>query len=303
VIEIVDRDIDVLTLIAQCRVMIAPQIRPLLFPNDPSGRITRRRLAKLAEFDYLRRGRLAVVPTDAVTSCPYYTLGAQGKIILAERTGNEGYLHYPLGVQRTNHLWHYLSFTQTQLLFRQAVADQTYVRLIRWLGEDDPIDLAQAPHEQRFLKTSFPGNLVCMPDGALILGLPDGRTAIYLIEEDRATTSPRRVAAQKSPGAAEYIKRAIHQRQFSELQPSSPCRFVFISPSPGRRDSLRRAFLSLKKDAPYWRFVSKTDLVGAFLHRPILYTADDRAPVPVVLASPVTTSEATQVQPSKGVAS
>ncbi len=69
---ITDRDIAVLIALVRYYVLSRAQIQRLCFPDDPSGRVTRRRLQSLIEAKLINRTQMQVVNPLAGMPAPVY---------------------------------------------------------------------------------------------------------------------------------------------------------------------------------------------------------------------------------------
>ena len=95
--------------------------------------------------------------------------------------------------------------------------------------------------------------LSCSPDAGFALSL-NGHTKAFYLEQDRATSSPRQIAARKHRGYAEMQVQQPHRVHFPE---SNLDRFsvLCVTTSRARRDELAKA-LGKKPATDNWLFAS-----------------------------------------------
>jgi hypothetical protein len=239
-----ERDIEVLSYLARYFILTAAQIRELCFPDDTTGRVTRRRLNKMVHDGFARRRQMQVVNPLTGAASPVYHLTADGRSFLAAHFDDELLLQKPVEPSQPQHLFHYAAVSETHRLFDRALtAANGEVQLKRWINEDEIVNPEEPDKKNRhLLRTAFEGdrNLVCLPDGAIVLQYQDQKAVFYL-EQDRDTYFHDRVAARKSPGYRELLLRVGHKKHFPET--TLPFFYVlFVAPNSRRRDQLRLAF-------------------------------------------------------------
>jgi len=289
---ITPRDIPMLVGLASYFLMTRRMIQARYYPADRDGRITRRRLSTLCRDGFVRKQRLLVVSCDDEFPAPVYHLAKGGCQFLAEHFGDDRYLSKPTSVAQPLHLYHYLAVTRTHMVLDDAI-EKSDVALVQWCNEHEPLN-PENPHPKQHLRLYTQlrkqPRLICAPDAAFLLETRGHRGVFYLEQDrDRDNYSHRRVAALKTPGYAQLLKRRLHRKHF----PSSTLnRFtiVMVAPSDKRRDALRRAFAG-KDEAHVWRFAAQPDLTPAsFLHQPVWYPAGgDDGPQPLVKPEPACT--------------
>ena len=238
-----ERDIEVLSYLAQYFILTAAQLREMCFPDDTTGRVTRRRLTKMVHDGFVRRRQMQVVNPVTGAASPVYHLTAEGRIFLAGHFDDELLLQKPIEPSQPQHLFHYTAVSESHRLFNRAAAANPEVEVKLWVNEDEIVNPDEPEKKNRhLLRTAFEGdrNLVCLPDGAMVLQYKDQRAVLYL-EQDRDTYFHDRVAARKSPGYRELLLRSGHKVHFPET--TLPFFYVlFIAPNAKRRDQLRQAF-------------------------------------------------------------
>lgn len=279
---ITERDTDILRSSARYYVMKRPQIQQLHFPDDMTGRATRRRLQVLVSAGFLNRTRAPLYNADGGSPWPAYYPSRAGLELLAEHFDDERFLGVSCRSPEPFHLHHFLAVTETHLALDQAIAAQSTVSLEGWLNEFDVVNPQETAPERRYrlytlLKES--PRLICVPDAAFLLEFGQFRKVFYL-EQDRATTGVRQLAARKTPGYAELARRGWHVRHFPQATIDS-FTVLLITPTARRRDALRKA-LAEKSGANLWKFAAQPDVTpDAFLFQPIFYPCVGD-PVPLV---------------------
>lgn len=294
-----ERDINVLTALAANFIMTSRQLRKLFFPNDKTGRLTRRRLFKMAEEDFVRKRLMSVVNPHDGTATPVYHLGRKGREFLATYFDDNRYLLKPIEPLQPQHLFHYIAVTDTHLLLNEAVAQQSDARVDVWVNEDDICNSDEperSNHFRLFTELTKPKKLVCAPDSAFVVDY-DGQRAVFYLEQDRDSYFHKRVAAQKSPGYEALLNRKQHRKHF----PDTTLEFffvLFVCPTDKRRDQLRTAFADKNKDKTVqrvYRFLSLQSVTPeTLLFEPVLRCCHHDDFVPMVKQTAEPTPATTQ---------
>jgi len=255
------RDIEVLTYLARYFILSTRQIRELAFPDDTTGRITRRRLNKMVAAEFLRKRRMQVVHPDDGSVTPVYHLTKLGREFLAGHLDDDTYLWKPVEPSQPQHLFHYLAVSETHRLFDRALKAHSEVRVPKWVNEDESVNPEEPDRAKRLqLGTKFDSGskVICLPDAGFLLEYRDHRVVVYL-EQDRDTFFHDRVAARKSPGYRQLSTVRGHRKHFPET--TLDFFFVlFVAPTRKRADQLRRAFAKKNHDQK----VSKVYRFAAF---------------------------------------
>lgn len=282
---ITNRDFAILCAVAKYYVLSRALIQRLCFPEDRTGRATRRRLQALVGAGLLNRTRAPVFNPQGGSAWPAYFPSRRGIELLAEHFENERFLAVPSRAPDPVHLLHWLAVSETHITLDQAIAMQQAVRLEEWFNEWDTLNPQECLPERRFrLYTLLRENprLVCVPDAGFLLSIGPHRKVFYL-EQDRATSGVRQVAASKTPGYAELLNRGGHLRHFPQATIPSFGVLAIVPTSP-RREALRKAMAG-KPGAELWRFAAQGDLTAqSFLHAPVFYPCHGD-PAPLVKTS------------------
>lgn len=277
-----ERDVAVLQALVKYYVLNRPQLQQLCFPDDTSGRTTRRRLQQLVSLQLIARTRTAPHPFQESTPASVYYPARRGCEVLAEITGDERILLTPTQAPHPYQILHWLAVSDVHLRLDAAVGAQTAVHLASFLNEWDVANKDESQPEKRYriytLLREQP-RLVCAPDAALLLSTR-GHSKVYYLEVDRNTSGVRRIAATKCQGYAVMAHGGLHRRHFAEAT-SDAFGVILLAPTARRRDALQKA-LAEQPAAELWRFVSLDDFEPhKILHEPIYHTCDGRV-VPLV---------------------
>ena len=293
---VTERDIAIVRSVARYYVLNRGQIQRLCFPDDQSGRITRRRLQSLVSDHLLNRAPAPLFNPNGGSPWPAYYPARRGLEVLAENDGDERYLLTPTQSPQPHLLLHWLAVSETHIVFDSAIAQQSVVSLEDWINEWDVVNKDESVPEKRFrLYTLLRGSprLVCAPDSGFLLSLANHRKAFYL-EQDRNTSGVRRIAAQKIQGYAVMAQQKLHLRHFPTATVET-FGVLMIAPTARRRDALRKA-INDKPGASLWKFASATDLTPAtFLHAPIFYPCEGEPTALVKGQTASTTNDSTKL--------
>jgi len=273
---VTEREISVLRSIASYYVLNSRQIQRLHFPDDASGRVTRRRLQFLVTEKLLNRQQMLFAHPSSGSIGPVYYPSQKGCEFLADHFVDDRYRRTSTRSPIPHHVWHWLAVAETHMALDKAIEAQSLVSLLSWINEYDEIDgTAQKPEKRFRLYTIIQEapRLVCAPDAAFLLSMR-GHSKVFYLEQDRATSGTRQIASSKTPGYAAMAERLLHRRHFPKATVDD-FTVLMVTPSSNRRDSLRRAIRE-KEGAHLWRFATVDDLtVDALLHNKIWYPADD----------------------------
>lgn len=280
------RVLEILRCVARYGVLTAAQIRALCFPNIQSdGSNVRSRLRDMVQQKLLNRTQMQVVQAGSPMSAPVYYSSALGIDTLVCELNDESYRSVSTRAPQWQHLAHYVAISEVHVIADQAVRQQSYATLERWVNEYDIINpQAQKPSEKFSLYTLIreEPRLVCVPDAGFVIGVPrEGkifRKAFYL-ELERATSPTQRVAAEKSPGYFAMQQGLLHKKHF----PDAMDQFTVLVTAPDARwrDALRKSFAS-KEGAALYRFAATPELTPeSFLFGNVWYPCTGDA-VPLV---------------------
>jgi len=279
---ITDRDILILAALVRYYVLNRHQIQRLVFPGDPNGRITRRRLQVLVDEHLINRQNVLYCHPSA-TPAPVYFPARKGCELLAEHFDDARYLLTPTAPPLPHHTFHWLAVSDTHIALDEALRNQEEVLIDGWINEWDVVNKDESRPEKRFqLYTLLEDRprLVCVPDAAFLLSLK-GSSKVFYLEQDRATSGALQIANSKTAGYAAMAERQLHRRHFPNAT-LDQFTVLMVAPSPKRRDSLRHAIRG-KRGAGLWRFAASQDFLPTrLLGDPIYYTCDGDEPKPLL---------------------
>lgn len=283
---ITDRDIDILRVLVRYYVLNRQQIQRLVFPTDPNGRVTRRRLQALFDEKLINRK-----PPErchpSMMPAPVYYPSRKGCELLAEHFDDEAYLATSTISPIDHHVFHWLAVSDTHITLDQAIAAQNTVKVEGWINEYDIVNKDETAAEKRYrLYTLIRENprLVCAPDAAFLLSA-NGHSKIFYLEQDRATSGVQQIAAGKTGGYVALAERNLERRHFAASVPGFSV--LMIAPSDRRRDALRKA-IGAKPGAHLWKFATMGDVTPEkVLHAPIWYACGSDDAVPLVKPLPL----------------
>jgi hypothetical protein len=257
---ITERDIAVLFAVVRYYVLNRQQIQRLVFPSDPNGRVTRRRLQTLVDAKLINRQAMLVCHPMNGAPAPVYYPSRRGCEVLAEQTADDRFLATPTTPPLQHHILHWLAVTETHIAFDEAATGHEEVKIDGWLNEWDVVNKDETAPEKRYrVYTLLRENprLVCAPDSAFLLSLR-GHSKVFYLEQDRATSGVQQIASSKTQGYAVMAERELHRKHFPEATVDT-FTVLMIAPTARRRDALRKA-IENKPGAALWRFASIEDL-------------------------------------------
>ena len=201
-------DFQVLAAIARHYLLTREQIQSICFPEQSSGRATRRRLLRLRDAGYLTRHRVPVALPDTNGAAPVYYVTKSGAEALAAFFDDDRFLTTNTRHPRADRLSHWVAINQTRLLLERAIAAQSCVELGGWFTEWETVNKDAATTEQFVLHTQLSENppLSCSPDAAFLLTV-NGVSKVFYLEQDLGTSSPTQIAARKTNGYAAMLDR------------------------------------------------------------------------------------------------
>jgi hypothetical protein len=282
---ITDRDFLILLALVRYYVLNRQQIQRLVFPGDPNGRITRRRLQILVD-DHLLNRQNTLFCHPSIAPAPVYFPSRKGCELLAEHFEEPQYLLTPTAAPIPHHTLHWLAVSDTHIALDEGIRLQQEAKIDGWINEWDIVNKDEAQPEKRYrlytLLREHP-RLVCVPDAAFLLAMK-GQSKVYYLEQDRGTSGAQQIANSKTAGYAAMAEHELHRRHFPEATMPS-FTVLMVAPTAKRRDSLRRTIHG-KPACGLWRFVAAGDLQSErLLFEPIYYTCDDDQPKPLLRRS------------------
>lgn len=291
---LIARDIPILDWLSKLFLMNRRLVQRLCFPDDKEGRVARRRLNALVQGGFIKRRTLMAVSPGDGSSAPTYHLTKQGREFLAAHFSDPTLLLLPIEPKQPLYLLHYLAVAETVALFQQAMEQTEEISMSRFVLEDHVVNIDEpnaASHFSLEYVTQTPvRKIVCDPDGAFELRYKESRAVFYLEQDRDRNQWQGRVASKKNPGFEYLFNKKLHRMHF----PDNPLPYffvLFITPTPRRRDQLRKAFAHQNKDkefGKFFRFAAFPDLQEAvnagrnLFFEPLFFRPVDDEPVALI---------------------
>jgi Replication-relaxation len=275
------RKLQVIKAVCDYYTLTRAQIQRLIgVAND---RVVRGLLQELYAVRLVNRTRMQVVNPTAGSPAPVYFPTRLGAELVAAEYGDARYLSVTTKTPDWTHLYHWVEVADFHIYLDQAVAGLNgSVSLTGWYSEWDEIDpQGRQPHERFRLFTLIRDKprLVCAPDAGFALQI-GAHSKSYYLELDRSTSGIQQIAHSKSPGYAGLMIGNLHRRHFQTSAESFSV--LHLSPTPARRDLLRKAFPG-REGATLHRFAASPDWTSpTALTDPIFYSCDEEIPRPLV---------------------
>lgn len=277
-IQISENDICVLQALADFYVVSVPLLKRLCFPHHKHTRGTRNRVARLYQHGYLQKTQVQVA-FGSGNAGPVYYPSKKGNRALASWFDDPRYLEVNTRRPRTDLLYHWLAISETHTIVRQAINRQELVKLDGWINEWEVVDKAANQSNQYYLHTQLNENppLSCAPDAGFLLSVGAHKKVFYL-EQDRATSDPKQVAARKVKGYAELYRRQLHRNHFPHTT-LEKFTVLLVTVDAFQRDQIAKEVAKQTDFEPgLWLFVDLHDLQPeTFLHQPITYNCQGEA--------------------------
>jgi hypothetical protein len=272
---VTERDVAVLLALSRYHVLSRAQVQRLCFPGDVSGRVARRRLDALVHARLIGKQQVLYCRPGGGNPGNVYFPTALGGELLAAQFNDERYLGGSTLGPVPHHIPHWLAVSETHITLDAAVGRDSEAKIEGWVNEYDLAEPSAERPERKFrLYTLIEDHprLVCAPDAAFLLSV-QGHTKVFYLEQDRATTAAREVAAGKTKGYAALAERGLHRRHFPDATVNS-FTVLMVAPTAGRREILRKAVKGRPGDS-LWRFAAAGDLTPEkVLRAPIFYPCD-----------------------------
>ena len=213
-IQITEKDIAFLQSLGKYYLLSAPLLCRICNPTHKGTRGTRDRLLRLVRHGYVFKSKVEVSFSSG-NSGPVYHLTPKGTRTLATWFDDDRFLAINTRPPRTDLLYHWLAISETHFLVEQAIERQSLVQLDGWINEWEVVNKDAHEKDRYTLHTQFSETppLSCSPDAGFLLTIGSASKVVYL-EQDRATTDPKRVAASKVKGYAELYRRQQHRVHF-----------------------------------------------------------------------------------------
>jgi len=275
------RKLEILRSVRRYGRMTRAQIqRTLGVRND---RVVRALCQELVAGGLLAKTRHQVVNPLVGAPAPVYFLTLKGAEHIAAYLDDPTLLHAAIRPPSIHTLFHTVQISEFLMTLDVAVAAQSDVTLGGIVAEWDELNPEAERPEQRYrlftLIRETPKRLVCAPDAAFLFTV--GRhSKSYYVEIDLGTSGVGAASASKSPGYFALQTEGLFRRHFATTAESFSV--LHLSPTPGRRDLMRRAFAS-KEGAALHRFGCLQDWTPEkALLEPLFYSCEGDEPQPLI---------------------
>lgn len=275
------KKLEILRVVAHYVILLRTQIQRLV--GIKSDRHMRALLQQLCCAGLLQKTRMQVVNDRSGAPAPVYFSTKKGLELIAGLGGGDQDLHACTRTPDWQHLYHWVSVSESHIRLDQAIQRDSRVQLLGWFGEWDEVNPAAKAPEDRFrlytLLRERP-RLVCVPDAAFALAVSTDVSKTYYLEMDLGTSGIRQIASSKSPGYFELFRSGKFRRHFATS--ADAFSVLHISPTPARRDSLRKAFLSKPGNELHF-FAAWNDWIPErLLREPVFYGPQRDEPKPLI---------------------
>ena len=201
------RDVILLSLVWQYRILRRDQIQQLLFPSKNTAN---ERLKRLYQHGFIQR-RWRPVEYGQGMGQALYLLDARGADLLAQKSGlDRGEIHSRASHNKVSSpfLDHMLMINDVRIAVAMAAKTAAY-RIERWLTQEE---LSASPDHVCLSGANGSHKVAVIPDSYFCLRL-GSRRAHFFIEADRATVSNKRWA-QRVCAYLEYVRSGQYVRRY-----------------------------------------------------------------------------------------
>ena len=269
--RLTERDVLLISLILQYRVLRRDQIRQLLFPSKNTAN---ERLKRLYHHGFLQR-RWPAVEYGQGMSQALYLLDARGADLLAQRLGlARGEIHWRSSHNRLSFpfLDHMLMINDVRIAFSVA-AESAGHHIERWLAQEE---LSASPDHVYLSGANASRKVAVVPDSYFCLQLAS-RRAHFLVEADRATVSNKRWA-QRVSAYLEYVRSGQYVRRYC-----AHCLRVLTVTTGHKRLANLKSTTERAGGGPMFWFVTLGEATrDAVLYQPIWHVASQEGVHPLL---------------------
>ena len=265
------RDVLLLSLVWQYRVLRRDQIQRLLFPSKNTAN---ERLKRLYQHGFLQR-RWRPVEYGQGMGQALYLLDARGADLLAQRFGlDRGEMHWRASHNKVSSpfLDHVLMVNDVRIALSLAAKSAGY-RIERWLAQEA---IGASPDHVHLSGANGSGRVAVIPDSYYCLHL-GSRRAHFLVEADRATVSNKRWA-QRVSAYLEYVRSGQYLRRYG----AHCLRVLTVTTGVKRLANLKSTAERAGGGAIFWFSVLRDATVEAVLHQAIWHIAGQEGVHPLL---------------------
>lgn len=183
-IFLINRDIAIILMVQSFGGCTIEQIAKRLFPSLNSDRSCYRRVAELVGYGYLATRRLPAA-SGVGSGKQFLSVTPKGRVAVAAA------LAVPISdltrfrANAPRFIEHHLAIGNTRIAFEIAAQHSGLFTVLDWSG-DRAVQLSAEVGGPKGRET-----LILKPDSAFTIGLPDGRTQQFFLEQDMATMTAR----------------------------------------------------------------------------------------------------------------
>lgn len=257
-------DMLVLKTIALYYLLTREQIQRLCNPAHASGRGTRKQLLRLRQAGLIIMHRMQITLPGMNGAAPVYYVTKKGAEALASYFGDDCFLATNTKHPRADRLAHWVAINDTRMLVEAAAERLENVTLVSWITEWETINKDDTKTAQFCLHTQLSETppLSCSPDAAFLIECK-GQRKVHYLEQDRATSSPRQIAARKSKGYAKLAQLKGHHKHFPDTTLDS-FRVLFFTTNDYRAKKTREEMQS-KPGKELWLMVNQSQVTATNL--------------------------------------
>ena len=265
------RDVILLSLIWQYRVLRRDQIQQLLFPSKNTAN---ERLKRLYQHGFLQR-RWRPVEYGQGMGQALYLLDARGADLLAQRLGSDrGEIHWRASHNKVSSLFlgHILMINDVRIALFLA-AESAGHHIERWLTQEE---ISASPDHVCLSGANGSHRVAVIPDSYFCLHL-GSRRAHFFIEADRATVSNKRWARRVSA----YLEH-VRSSQYLRHHGAHCLRVLTVTTGVKRLANLKSTTERAGGGPMFWFATLGEVTVDAVLHRPIWRVAGQEGVHPLL---------------------
>ena len=183
-IFLLKRDISIIQMVQSFGGCTVEQVSRRLFPTLTSSRACYRRVAELVSKGYLSARRLASL--SGIGSGKHFLMPTpRGRGIVAAALGVRTSELKRLRATAPRFIEHHLAVGDTRIAFEISAERSGVFTFVEWLGDREVEVSAELEGPKGKVRVSL------TPDSTCTVGLPDGRTQQFFLEQDMATMTSR----------------------------------------------------------------------------------------------------------------
>ena len=126
---VTERDHQILLSLTRYGLLNRGMVQKMCFPNDPQGRVARRRLAVLTDAGFIRRHSMLVASRFDDPPAPVYLMAKRGYELLAQEGAGSGFPRKPVQLPHPLHVRHALAVAEMHVTRSQSMPGLTKMTL------------------------------------------------------------------------------------------------------------------------------------------------------------------------------